>query len=49
MEINLILSVDEINVLLGALNVGLVEKIKNQAMAQIQAQQAPVVVEPVAE
>ena len=49
MEINLILTIEEINMLLGALNVGLVDKIKNQAMAQIQAQQAPVVVEPVAE
>lgn len=47
MEINLKLSVEEINVLLGALNVGLVEKIKNQALAQIQAQTP--VVEPVAE
>jgi hypothetical protein len=48
MEINLKLSVEEINVLLGALNVGLVDKIKTQAMAQIAAQQAPVV-EPAAE
>jgi hypothetical protein len=48
MEINLKLSIDEINVLLGALNVGLVDKIKQQAMTQINAQQAPVV-EPVAE
>jgi hypothetical protein len=48
MEINLKLSVEEINLLLGALNVGLVDKIKQQAMAQIAAQQ-PVVVEPVTE
>jgi hypothetical protein len=48
MEINLKLSIEEINVLLGALNVGLVDKIKQQAMAQIAAQQAPVV-EPVVE
>lgn len=38
MEINLKLSVEEVNTLLGALNVGLVDKIKQQAMAQIQAQ-----------
>ena len=44
MEINLKLSVEEINVLLGALNVGLVDKIKQQAMAQISAQ-TPVEVE----
>jgi len=48
MEINLKLSIEEINLLLGALNVGLVDKIKQQAMAQIAAQQT-VVVEPVAE
>ena len=38
MEINLKLSVEEVNVLLGALNVGLVDKIKQQAVEQIQAQ-----------
>lgn len=48
MSIKLDLEVEEINILLGALNVGLVEKIKAQAIAQIQAQQA-VVAEVVAE
>ena len=42
MQINLDLSVEEVNQVLAALNIGLVEKIKNQAMAQIQAAQAPV-------
>jgi hypothetical protein len=42
MSIQLDLTVEEINVLLAALNVGLVDKIKQQAMAQITAQQAPV-------
>jgi hypothetical protein len=48
MEVNLKLTLEEINVLLGVLNVNLVDKIKHQAMVQIQAQQAAVV-EPVAE
>ena len=47
MEINLKLSIEEINVLLGALNVNLVDKIKHQAMTQIQAAQAAAI-EPVA-
>ena len=52
MEINLKLTIEEINQVLGALNVGLVDKIKAQAMAQIQAAQAaaaPVKAEVVAE
>jgi hypothetical protein len=51
MPINLQLTIEEVNQVLSALNVGLVDKIKNQAMAQIQAAQAPSVVteEPTAE
>lgn len=41
MLINLQLTIEEVNQVLGALNVGLVDKIKNQAMTQIQASQAP--------
>ena len=40
MEINLKLSIDEVNEVLAALKVGLVEKIKLQAITQIQAAQA---------
>ena len=39
MLINLKLTVEEINQVLAAMNAGLVEKIKGQAMAQIQAQE----------
>ena len=39
MLINLQLTVEEINQVLAAMNAGLVEKIKAQAMAQIQAQE----------
>ena len=39
MLINLQLTVEEINQVLAAMNAGLVEKIKGQAMAQIQAQE----------
>ena len=38
MLINLQLTIEEVNQVLGALNVGLVDKIKNQAMTQIAAQ-----------
>jgi hypothetical protein len=41
MLINLQLTVEEVNQMLSALNVGLVDKIKTQALAQIQAAQAP--------
>jgi len=44
MPINLQLTIEEVNQVLSALNVGLVDKIKNQAMAQIQASQVPSVV-----
>jgi hypothetical protein len=44
MPINLQLTIEEVNQVLSALNVGLVDKIKNQAMAQIQAAQVPSVV-----
>jgi hypothetical protein len=49
--IKLDLTIEEVNQVLSALNVGLVDKIKNQAMAQLQAAQAPSVVteEPIAE
>jgi hypothetical protein len=51
MLINLQLTIEEVNQVLSALNVGLVDKIKNQAMAQIQMAQAPSAVaeEPIAE
>ena len=39
MLITLQLTVEEINQVLAAMNAGLVEKIKGQAMAQIQAQE----------
>jgi hypothetical protein len=42
--IKLDLTIEEVNQVLSALNVGLVDKIKNQAMAQLQAAQAPSVV-----
>jgi hypothetical protein len=41
MLINVQLTIEEVNQVLSALNVALVDKIKNQAMAQIQAAQAP--------
>jgi hypothetical protein len=44
MPINLQLTIEEVNQVLSALNVGLVDKIKNQAMAQIQVAQVPSVV-----
>ena len=51
MLINIQLSIEEVNQVLAALNVGLIDKIKNQAMTQIQAAQVPSVVteEPTAE
>jgi hypothetical protein len=51
MLINVQLTIEEVNQVLSALNVGLVDKIKTQAMAQLQAAQAPSVVteEPIAE
>jgi hypothetical protein len=42
--IKLDLTIEEVNQVLSALNVGLVDKIKNQAVAQLQAAQAPSVV-----
>ena len=39
MLINLQLSVEEVNEVLSALNITLVEKIKNQTIAQVQAAQ----------
>lgn len=49
--IKLDLTIEEVNQVLSALNVGLVDKIKNQAMAQLQAAQTPSVVteKPIAE
>jgi hypothetical protein len=41
MLINLQLTLDEVNQVLSALNVNLVDKIKSQAMAKIQAAQTP--------
>ena len=51
MQLNIQLTIEEVNQVLSALNVGLVDKIKNQAMAQIQAANPPSVVteEPIAE
>jgi hypothetical protein len=43
------LSVEEVNVVLSALNVGLVEKIKSQAMAQLAAAAPAPVVDEVTE
>jgi hypothetical protein len=42
MLLNIELSIEEVNVVLSALNVGLVEKIKAQAIAQLQAAQPAV-------
>lgn len=39
MNINLQLTIEEVNQVLAAMNAGLVEKIKAQAMTQIQAQE----------
>lgn len=41
MLINVQLTIEEVNQVLSALNVGLVDKIKTQAMAQLQAAQVP--------